>query len=161
MATTVTGVILFLTGLGTSVLAWHYGLGGFHAPGPGFFPMAVGGFLMILSVLYLWKEHGQKRFVGGGWVRPVESIVLAFVYVAFLEKLGYILDTILMLLVFVGLIERQKLFRTVGVALLGTICMYVVFAVWLRVPLPKGQIPYLNGAPAVTAPAAAAPAERR
>lgn len=139
MATMITGVVLLLLGLGTCYLAAVYGLGGFHAPGPGFFPMAVGGFLVILALFYLYQERGQRRFAGGKWVRPLEAIALSFVYVAFLEKLGYILDTILMLLVFVGVIERQKLGRTVAVALLGTLGMYLVFAVWLRVPLPKGR----------------------
>jgi hypothetical protein len=156
MATTITGVILLLLGLGTSYLAHTYGLGGFHAPGPGFFPMGVGAFLAILALLYLFTNRGGVKVEGRKWVRPLLAIVLSFLYVAFLEKLGYLLDTVLMLLVFVGGIERQKLVRTVAVAVLATAAMYLVFAVWLRVPLPKGQLPLFN-----STPAAAAPAERR
>ncbi|MGE5507398.1 MAG: tripartite tricarboxylate transporter TctB family protein [Chitinophagales bacterium] len=143
MATKVGGFILLLLGLGTTYLGLQYGFGGLHAPGPGFFPVIVGAFLAILACIYLLQEfRGGGTAVSAQWVRPLAVIVLSFVYVALLEKLGFLIDTVLMLLVFVGVIERQRLRRTLGVALLGTAGMYVVFALWLRVPLPKGPLPF-------------------
>lgn len=142
MATTIAGVFLLLLGLGTAYLATTYGVGGMQSPGPGFFPLLVGVFLAVLALFYLYQERGQQRFQGGVWLRPLQAIILSFAYVMVLERLGYIISTILMLLVFVGGIERQKVGRTVAVALLGTAGMYLVFAVWLRVPLPQGLLAF-------------------
>jgi putative tricarboxylic transport membrane protein len=143
MATKVGGVILLLLGLGTAYLGVQYGFGDLYAPGPGFFPVLVGAFLAILACIYLFQQFRTGgRGVSAKWQRPLMVILLSFVYVSFLEKLGFLLDTVLMLLVFVGVIERQRLRRTLAVALLGTVGMYVVFALWLRVPLPKGLLAF-------------------
>lgn len=142
MASTIAGVVLLLLGLGTAYLATVYGVGTMNMPKPGFFPLLVGVFLSVLALFYLYQERGQQRFQGGAWLRPLQAVILSFAYVMFLERLGYIIATVLMLLVFVGGIERQKPARTVAVAILATAGMYLIFAVWLRVPLPQGFLAF-------------------
>jgi hypothetical protein len=139
-ATTVAGTVLLLLGLGTVYLALGYGVGTLSLPGPGFFPLLVGALLSLLAFFYLYAERGQRRFHGGRWTRPAQAVALTFTYVVLLDRLGYLIATVLLLVAFVGLIERQNARRTAAVAVLGTLGMYLVFRVWLRVPLPQGLL---------------------
>lgn len=142
MPTRIAGFTFLLVGLSTCYMAFFYDVGTFSMPGPGFFPLGVGGFLAILALFYLWEQwrKNEHSFARGVWVRPALTIALSFAYVAVLERLGYLIATFLMLLVFVGGIERQKGGRTIAVAVLGTLGMYLLFHTLLRIPLPKGLL---------------------
>jgi hypothetical protein len=53
-------------------------------------------------------------------------------------ELGFFSSTFLLFLAWMIIIEREK-WKTIGlVSLVGTFCFYLVFAFFLKVPLPKG-----------------------
>jgi hypothetical protein len=58
--------------------------------------------------------------------------------VALLELLGYPLATFLLVLVALRLMEPRGWAVTLGIAAAAAIASFVVFAVWLKVPLPPG-----------------------
>jgi putative tricarboxylic transport membrane protein len=113
-------------------------------PGPGFVPWwaAVAlGLLALLRLGQLWiarpvpaaGEPGRRAAAVGGLV------VALVAYVALVEALGYPLSTFLLVLVVVlRLVEPRRWAVALGVAAVAAIASFVVFAVWLKVPLPPG-----------------------
>jgi putative tricarboxylic transport membrane protein len=112
-------------------------------PGPGFLPWWAAVALGFLALLRL----GQTRLArpapdGEGQDRRVATVaglVVALVaYVALVEVLGYPLSTFLLVLVALRLMEPRRWAVTLGIAAAAAIASFVVFAVWLKVPLPPG-----------------------
>lgn len=137
----IAGYILLAVGIATMVRSYQYGLGQIHVPGPGFFPMGLGIMLTVFAAIYTFAPTKvRESSTAWAWGRPAAAMATAIAYTAVLERLGYIIATVLMLLVFVGVVEKQKLLRTVLVAVLGTLAMYVVFGIWLKIPLPAGLL---------------------
>jgi hypothetical protein len=55
-----------------------------------------------------------------------------------LEHLGYRLTVCALLVFFLGVVERKKAWVVASVAIGFSVISYLVFATWLRVPLPRG-----------------------
>jgi len=108
--------IAFWIGLSIFVVVTSYklGLGGFRKPGPGFLPFLL-GFLLFFVSSYALIRYMIKRKIGVEAVKKVQegksfgklSLVLMslFAYALFLETLGYLIATCLILIL---------LFRSMG-----------------------------------------------
>ena len=135
----------FLTfiGVGAAAQAYQLGFGSMHYPGPGFFPFWLGVFLALVSFLYFVTQLGSDPkpvalWTKRTWVRPTLAAVVMFIYALFIGWIGFFTATFLLFLVWLILIEREK-WLTVGlVSVLGTIGLYYIFTVFLKVSLPKG-----------------------
>ena len=78
----------------------------------------------------LWEKHA--------WVRPFQAAGVMFLYTLAMDWIGFFSGTFLLFLVWLILIEKEK-WLTVGlVSVLGTISFFLVFTVFLKVPLPRG-----------------------
>lgn len=79
-----------------------------------------------------------------GWLRVVLMLVAMAASFLLLEVLGFVVVTALFMAVMVYCLgERSwRIFATVPV--LSAVGLYIVFAIWLRVPLPKGIITFLG-----------------
>ena len=148
----------FWLGLGAIVclLSRRVGLGSFSEPGSGFIAFIVGLFLAVLGLIVLSSDVFRKKPTGTGTlpVRPFQgaplSLLLSTVgvligYGLFLEKLGYILTTFLVMgALFYFFHERGK--RRLGLsafaAFATTGVTYLVFEVWLHSQLPRGIFPW-------------------
>ena len=134
---------LIFLGVGAAVLAYRLGFGDLHHPGPGFFPFWLSIFLAGLAFIYLFTKLGLDSKPGrlwekGGWIRPSLAALVMFIYTLLMGELGFFSATFLLFLAWLILIEREK-WLTIGVvSVLGTFTLYIVFTVFLRVPLPKG-----------------------
>jgi putative tricarboxylic transport membrane protein len=115
-------------------------------PGPGFLPRWIAaGLIATGSVLVLKalrpKDAEPTAWPGAaGWLRVI--LVLAALGLAFvaLTTLGFLVTTTLFVgVVIFGLGVRSKVMLAT-VPLLAAIVLYVVFAVCLSVPLPKGVL---------------------
>ncbi|HEX2827048.1 MAG TPA: tripartite tricarboxylate transporter TctB family protein [Burkholderiales bacterium] len=115
-------------------------------PGPGFLPRWIAaGLIATGSVLVLKalrpKDTEPTAWPGAaGWLRVI--LVLAALGLAFvaLTTLGFLVTTTLFVgVVIFGLGVRSKVMLAT-VPLLAAIVLYVVFAVCLSVPLPKGVL---------------------
>ena len=138
-------VVLFFFGGGAAALALSLGFGDLHHPGPGFFPFWISAFLLFLSFIYYLTKLGPDGGPGGlgpkgAWIRPSLAALVMFVYTFLMAELGFFSSTLLLFLAWLILIEREKWTRIVWVSLLGTFCFYLVFNVFLKVPLPKGLL---------------------
>ena len=139
----VTALITFLAGVWIMYYAWHtLKLGSIHVPDAGFLPFLCGAGLAILGIVWLlilqWtKEQGdkgptEKRL----WQRPLLSLVLMVIYGWAMEAVGYITSTLIFMIAWQQIIEREKWFKTMLISLIGTLAMYALFVYLLKVPIP-------------------------
>ncbi len=125
------------------VLAWlnrAYPLGSLHDPGPGYMPLLLAIFLggMGLLVAVLGGKSAPVQSMAWPEARRAAMILAVCAFGAFaLERLGYRLTVIAMLLVFIGVIERKKPVAAAAVAIGFALASYFLFSTLLKVQLPK------------------------
>ena len=119
-------------------------------PGPGFLPRWIGagliatGAVVLVNALRLKVAERAAWPDAAGWRRVALMLgALAVAFVA-LKTLGFVVTTALFVAVVIfGLGVRSWIMLT-AVPLLAAIGLYLVFAVWLSVPLPKGVLDVLE-----------------
>ncbi len=120
-------------------------LGSWRDPGAGFLPLWSGILLALLSLI----DYGQSRRkedspseepgVSGPRLKNLLWVVAAlFGYSIFLEILGFLLTTFLLLLILLRAGEPQKWTVALGGSVTASLLSYVLFEVWLKTQLPKG-----------------------
>ncbi len=120
-------------------------------PGPGFLPLLIscgilgsGVVLITGSIRGTIKTENPRWAALAGWRRV--GLMLASMTAAFLllELLGFLIVTTLFMgvMIFCLGVRSWRVLATVPV--LSAIALYAVFAVWLRVPLPKGIITFIG-----------------
>jgi putative tricarboxylic transport membrane protein len=66
------------------------------------------------------------------------AIVCLFVFALLLSSFGFILSTMIFIFFLVGVVEPQKWHIVLITTILVPLTSYVIFAVWLKVQMPKG-----------------------
>ena len=128
----------------TIFLSFKLPFGSFANPGAGFLPLLVGVMMFLLSLILfvqqLFKEEeGRKAFWAKGGTARVLLILGSLVfYGVFLEKLGFILMTFLLMGFLLLAIGRVRKLAVLLLSLLSSLGCYAVFQIWLNVQLPKG-----------------------
>ena len=121
-------------------------IGTLKEPGPGFFLLISGIGLCVMAVVIfinatLSKEsHPIKLFSGVIWYKPAVVLVGIFFYIYFLRKLGFIVDTFLLMIVLFKSVEPQSWRMAVLYSFLSVLITWVIFAYWLDVQLPVGVL---------------------
>lgn len=118
-------------------------LGEFHNPGPGLMPFLASLLLLIVSVYLLFKsilriesrgkaldEQDQVNF------RKVWPILgLLFAYAVFLEKVGYLISTFILLsILFKSAGSKRWSFVLIGSALVNLVTYFVFTFLGIRFP---------------------------
>jgi hypothetical protein len=121
-------------------------VGSFSDPGSGFLPFWVGALLGVLALAHFFNITLAKPQMKGyespwanvKWRNGVYVIIALLLYTFLLPRLGYILDTFLLMLFLFSLLGRQKWW----IVILGTLLIigitYLVFKIWLLVQFPAG-----------------------
>ncbi len=137
----ISGLLLLLLAL---FVAWQnraYPVGTLHEPGPGYLPLALAIFIGLTGLLIAVAGGRSLRFAETRWPELTRAIVIlaacGFGALA-LERLGYRLTVFALLVFFLGVVERKKPWVVAAVAIGFAVISYLVFATWLRVPLPRG-----------------------
>jgi len=114
---------------------------GEFGPGPGFFPRWLGGILMVLSLLNIWQSiKGEIVWFSDVMPKGKElktvlkicgSIILFIVVVPYT---GFMIAGTLIL--FILFYPEYKWYRAIGMSVLTTLVVFVVFKVILHIPLP-------------------------
>jgi putative tricarboxylic transport membrane protein len=120
-------------------------LGSWRDPGPGFLPLGAGIGLAILSLtVFSQARFRTEERTRQGWYSPerwkslLVILGVLFGYALFLDFLGFLVSTFLLLVMLFRFVEPQRWVVAIGGSALASIASYIVFEVWLKTQLPKG-----------------------
>jgi putative tricarboxylic transport membrane protein len=141
-------VIVAIVALAFSVTALYESaklpFGTIHSPGQGFSPLSISAIILLLALLLLVQAlTSRSRTVreGSGRIAKVAALlVILGAYTFLLEPLGYPLCTFLLVLFMLRVTDPQRWTVALGIAAITAVGSYVVFAIWLSVPLPRGPL---------------------
>ena len=115
-----------------------------HNPGQGFFPWWTSVVIILLAMILLIRalksRSSAAREKSGRIARVVALLVVLAAYSFLLDPLGYPLCTFFLVLFMLRATDPQRWTVALGIALITAVGSYIVFAVWLRVPLPRGPL---------------------
>jgi putative tricarboxylic transport membrane protein len=121
----------------------RYSLDTLAAPGPGVFPLAAGVALLVLAgwqVVVPARGPDRAAEVASRPRNPLLMIGLLGLYAASLGVLGFLPSSFVLVLLAARLMGAPGWMRPAMLALGVTIATWLVFVVWLGVPLPAGWL---------------------
>jgi len=117
-----------------------YPVGTLSEPGPGYLPLLLAVFLGVMGLLIaLWGVRSAP-LATMRWTEAPRAVVILIacgVALLVLERIGYRLTVIALLIFFLGVLERKRPVRVALVALGFSFASYYVVGDLLRVPLPR------------------------
>jgi len=130
-------------GLLTCYGASRLGLGTVTEPGVGFIFFWSGLILVILSLIVLAdsirsSEETVREMGEMNWAKIALVLLALLLYAFFLERLGFVLTTFVLMSFLLACIEGTNWFRSLGVAGAAALASYAIFELWLKIRLPKG-----------------------
>ena len=141
----VSAVALFWVAVGILVCygATRLGLGSVTEPDSGFIFFWSGLILVLLSLVALAESArgSEKEIPETGemkWVKITLVLLSLLLYAFFLERLGFVITTFVLLSFLLGLIEGTNWARAFGVASAAVLGSFAIFELWLKIRLPKG-----------------------
>jgi hypothetical protein len=124
-------------------LAWanrDYPLGTLSQPGPGYLPLALAIFLGTMGLLIALGGARCARLRAMQWPEAARAVVIVLACVGatlLLERIGYRLTVIVLLVFLLGIVERKRPLATALVALGFGFGSFYVVGDLLHVPLPR------------------------
>jgi putative tricarboxylic transport membrane protein len=144
----ITGVVLLVLSGYVMQEAWRMPPSATFGPGAGFLPFWVGTIMAVLAVLLLASTWMRKQteqdsvspFPKGKALWAITGVLAGLaVYIFLIEVLGFLVDTFLYVTFLLGVVERERWWITVSVALSTTVGLYVIFQVLLGITLPSNM----------------------
>ncbi len=150
-------IILVIFGLFVAYYSREYlKLGMMISPGAGFLPYYIGIVLSVLGIFWLFKTfitgktvtafegtedeaepaRGRRNLI---LHRFLPGVLLVILYAWLFEKAGYILSTVLFMVGWQKVVEREGWIKTGVISLVCGGGMYTLFAYLLKVSLPTGS----------------------
>ena len=98
---------------------------------------------MILSLIVLANalrssEDAVREMGEMNWAKIALVLLALLLYAFFLERLGFVLTTFVLMSFLLGCIEGTNWVRSAGVAAAAALASYAIFELWLKIRLPKG-----------------------
>jgi putative tricarboxylic transport membrane protein len=146
-ADTVAALFWLAIALGAVASGWDLRLGRLNDPGSGFMVFWVGVAMTALCIAAL--VNAVRQPVGAGiaslwsglrWAYVPYVALLLALYAWLLPTLGFLLVTVLLLIILFRTIEPQGWIATLVGAVIFTGLSYLVFARWLGTQLPAGSL---------------------
>ncbi|HYF79365.1 MAG TPA: tripartite tricarboxylate transporter TctB family protein [Symbiobacteriaceae bacterium] len=140
----IAGLFLIMAGIATGIHSWwNLHLGSLRHPDSGFQPFLASVLLVAASTVWVLGSLGrdedpQPFWAKGGLVRPALACLFILVYAWSMVPVGYVLSTLLFMLLWQFLLERERWLRAAVISLISTAAMWLIFAKLLAVPLPEG-----------------------
>ena len=138
----VAGLCFLAIAIGFTVGAVKLQIGAPTEPQPGFFPFWGGLILIALSALFLFQAWGGRAGESHAFGRlggPVVVVLALILYVAAMEKVGYVITTALLSAVVLKVLETKPQ-AIVLVSLILPVASYLLFDRLLGVTLPLGLL---------------------
>jgi hypothetical protein len=142
-------VAILLFAVGAIVVYDSYRLGskwGSDGPQSGYFPFYIGLLICISSAVNLTqgllaKSGDDDLFVGWGPFKLVLTVLIpAAVYVLGVKFAGLYIASAIYITVFMVWLGNYSWFRSVAVGLAVNVSFFLMFEVWFKVPLFKGEL---------------------
>ncbi len=115
-------------------------------PGSGYFPFYIGIILCVSGLgtmvqALFGKNRNTEVFVDSDQLRRVLSVFLpALVYVFAVQFLGLYLASAIYIALFMIILGKYSPLKSVIVAFVVNVLFFLMFEVWFKVPLFKGQL---------------------
>ncbi len=138
----ISGLVVFLLAF---VIFWQgrgLSIGSLHAPGPGFFPALIAAVLVILSLFLMIgggkKEGAEDAVSGPAIVRMLVLFAALVTYFLFLEYLGFVIVSFLLMFFLFLWVGRQRWYVAFLSAVICIGLAYLLFEILLKSNLPRG-----------------------
>jgi putative tricarboxylic transport membrane protein len=143
----VLGAGAVLLAIPVALAAWRWGIGSLRIPGPGFWPLLIAAAVAGLGAALLLRPAppAPPRPAGSRWGSLGMALATLVFFVLALEPLGYPLTVGLLLLAQLRAVEGRAWRGSLLTAVLAAGVSFVLFRVFLKVPLPAGVIPLPPG----------------
>jgi putative tricarboxylic transport membrane protein len=131
--------------------SFSLGLGSVMEPGTGFMPFVMGLVMIALAVALFLESYFETRkkptakislWSDVYWKRVVYITVIMLAYAVLLPKLGYLLDTFMVMVFLLKTGEPIKWPTAIFVGALTAGFSYVLFGIWLNVSFPRGLLSF-------------------
>jgi len=135
-------------GVVLTVASWRLGLGVWREPGPGAWPFLLSLALTLFGSWLFFRPDPSVTVAAKlepRWGRLVLALLSMVGYVVSMVPLGYLVSMFLLLLVQLRWVEGRRWGGSALAGLLSAIISFIVFGLWLKVPLPAGIIPIRAG----------------
>ncbi len=147
----VVAALIFVMGLVVVYGSWALGSGWTSdGPGAGYFPFYIGIILCISGVGTFYqsvfgKAKNTEVFVDKEQLHRVLSMFLpALAYVFAVQFLGLYVASAVYIALFMIILGKYSKFKSIAVALGVVVLFFLMFEVWFKVPLFKGQFNLLG-----------------
>ena len=146
------GLFWLLFAVITVIKSYRLGLGKIVEPGPGFLFFWSGIVLCIMSLVIIFGTFDRKKagdpdkpILGEVRFRKIILVLAAvFLYALLIEKLGFVLVTIMLFVFILGVVEKKGWLFTLLSSFIVTSAAYLVFQTWLGTQLPIGILGFLR-----------------
>lgn len=143
----VVAVLLLGVGLVTVYESWRLGARWTDdGPGAGYFPFYIGLVICFASAGILVQALRARAaagdiFVDGPSLKRVLQVLLpAVLYVAAIHFVGIYVASAAYIALFMVLLGKYPWFKSVAVGVVMSVVFFLMFEVWFKVPLFKGQL---------------------
>lgn len=120
-------------------------------PGSGYFPfyigliMALSGAGIFFQALFSRKGRNTAVFVDGEQIKRVLSVLIpAGIYVFAVEFIGLYIASFIYIIMFMVILGKFSWFKSVISAFCVNALFFMMFEVWFKVPLYKGEFDLLS-----------------
>ncbi len=131
----------------TCLEASRLNMGGLHEPGSGFFPFAIGLLTGVLALIALFQSIREKKKRAAPqhqesfrWWNIVVILGALIAYTLSLEKIGFLINTFLFMVLLLKVVEPQTWKRAILGGLITAITSDLVFNVVLGAQIPSGML---------------------
>ena len=131
-------------GLFVCLHGYHLGIGRLTAPGPGFFPLCLGILLFFISGIILIKNFNNRKVYETekdnqplNLQKVIAALAALFLYGFFLEALGFLLTTFVVMAVLFRIAGYKKIIPIVSYSAITVIITFLLFK-YLGVNFPAG-----------------------
>lgn len=140
-------LVLFVLGSITVIVSSKMPIGTMRAPGSGMFPLVLGATLMALSataLLRAWIKAEEKEIKDSHFPRKGGKVTLAFLVMVLgsmvMGPIGYPFAAFFLVLGLAKILGVRGWTVPIIFSVASAGGSYLVFVLWLKVPLPKGLL---------------------
>lgn len=136
------GLLLLVLALYVGWQNRAYPVGSLQEPGPGYMPLLLAVFLGLMGLLIMAWGGKSTPLAAIPWPEAKRALVIMLVCLVgsfALERLGYRITIIAMLIVFLGVLERRRPWMVLLVSIGFSFISFYVIGDLLDVPLPRSR----------------------